>query len=697
MVFLPVIAECKRQKDCVPLLTFNKSIMHEVPVRPAFWNIPLWGEIGVYILGLAALAVLIWGIVLNVQLWRKKRTFSPSTQAGMRWRSVLAAAFGQKKIRETSMGRAHFYLAWGFFLLFCGTALGTIDWDVGHYVFGNQFLKGNFYLGYKLVLDLAGLAVLITLALGAVRRAKSSTLPKDSRWSIGYASLAAIVASGFLVEALRLAASQPAWSAFSPVGHLIAKGLLAAGLTPDALQSWHTAIWVGHGLISLAFVAAIPITIYAHIYRTSTHLWRVAGNPLVNIAKIDNIEEQESFGISKFSQFSAQDRLAMDACTECGRCNDACPAVRAGTPLKPRELLVKLRDRMHAEDNAGLDEAEVSELISRDELWSCTTCGACARACPAEIPLPEMIVAMRRHLALEEGAFPEGVATALENTASVGNPWGLDPYERLDWAKDLDVPLAEPGKHIDVLYWVGCAASYDRRTQKVARAMIKLLKASGTSFAIMQEERCHAEFARRMGEEYLFQTAAEENIGNFAQYSFDRILTACPHCFNTFANEYRAFDNFPYPVVSHTVWLQEQFEAGRLPRPKQDDQPVVYHDPCYLARMNGIVEAPRAALAHVTRELRTPQESGTRTFCCGAGGGQMWSEGNVAKRVNIIRLKDLRATGAERVAVACPHCLTMLESARSVDPEAANSSIRDIAELVADALDAAQSEEPHHE
>lgn len=662
--------------------------MIDNPVRLGFWNVPIWGEIGVYVLGLLAVAVCIWGIVLNVRLWHAHRKEKRAEQSASRWKDVLLAAFGQKKIRETPMGRAHFYLAWGFFLLFCGTALATLDWDVGHYVFGNQFLKGTTYLVYKFILDMAGLAVLITLALGAWRRYRTgSTLPKDTRYTLGYAYLAFIIATGFAVEALRLATLQPAWSAYSPVGHALAQLLLATGITPEALKLTHTFVWVMHGVISLAFIAAIPVSVYAHMYRTPTHLYTVDKNPLIDIKKIEDIEEQETFGISKFSQFTAQDRLAFDACTECGRCNDACPAVRAGTPLKPRELLIKLRNRMHTEPSDKIDDGEVSEVISRDELWSCTTCDACARVCPANIPLPEMIVNMRRHLAMEEGAFPEGVATALENTASVGNPWGLDPYERLDWAKDLDVPVAEAGQEVDILYWVGCAASYDRRAQKVARAMVKLLKASGVSFAIMQEERCHGEFARRMGEEYLFQTAAQENLDNFAQYSFKRILTACPHCFNTLAREYPAFEGFNYSVISHTVWLNEMIQSGKLPRPSATLGSTAYHDPCYLARMNGIVDAPRNVLKSVSGDLRLPAETGTRTFCCGAGGGQMWSEGNVAKTVNVIRLKDLRATGASQVAVACPHCLTMLESAKSLDKSASETAIKDVAELVLEALE----------
>lgn len=664
--------------------------MTDLPIRPAFWNVPLWGEIGVYVLGIAAVALLVAGIVRNRRLWlRGAEEPHPVKDKKARLLAVLADVFTQKKIRETRAGRLHAVLAWGFFLLFCGTALATLDWDVGHYVFDAQFLQGGFYLGYKFVLDCAGIAVLIALALGAVRRwSKGSGLPGDARFVCAYLSLAFIVLTGFLVEGMRLAATLPAWSVYSPVGHLVAQALLACGLTETGLRALHTWVWTIHGIASLGFIAAIPLTYYAHVYRTPAGLFTREEKPAGVLRKIDDIEEQETFGVSAFEQFTTRERTAFDACTECGRCTAACPAVRAGTPLDPRALIVSLRERMHLEEKAADPGTlpTLDDVVPRDALWSCTTCGACAQACPAGISLPEIIVNMRRHQALEAGDFPEGVANALENTASVGNPWGLDPYERLDWAKDLDVPVAQTGVHYDVLYWVGCAASYDRRARRIARSMVKILKAAGVDFAVMAEERCHGEFARRLGEEYLYQTAAQENIGNFSQYDFERILTACPHCLNTLKNEYPAFEGFAWPVVSHAVFIDELMRTGRLPDVKAEGLRAVYHDPCYLARINGIVDEPRRVLNAVCAELKSPAESRERTLCCGAGGGQMWIDRPGSDAVNVIRLKDLRAAGSDTVAVACPHCLTMLESAKAVTKDADDVRISDIAEIVAAAL-----------
>lgn len=383
--------------------------------------------------------------------------------------------------------------------------------------------------------------------------------------------------------------------------------------------------------------------------------------------------------------------MALDGCTECGRCDVVCPAVRAGTPLSPRGIILKLRDRaaMTPEARAADGKPLAGGVATHEELFSCTTCGACARVCPAQIPTPDLIVKMRRHLALEQGEFPEGAATALENTASVGNPWGLDPYERLDWAKDLDVPVAETGRKYDVLYWVGCAASYDRRARKIARAMVRILRAAGVDFAVMAEERCHAEFARRLGEEYLFQTALQENLDNLSQYQFERILTACPHCFNTLKNEYSDFDRGGFTVVDHADFIKELIDAGKLPKLEADGELTVYHDPCYLGRWNGIVEAPRAVLKAACTRSVEPPESRELTFCCGAGGGQMWSEQKLGKkRIQSIRIESLASTGAKRIAAACPHCITMLESAKALRKDGDDLQVVDIAELVAAALPA---------
>ncbi len=659
--------------------------MQEVfPVRPAFWNVPLWAEIGVYIVGLLAVGLCIAGIVHAVKLRRgqsPETPVNPQEKNEGRIKRLVSEILWQKRIRQTVSGQMHFALFWGFVLLFLGTAIATIDWDVAHLVFGKRILAGNVYLVYKFVLDLAGLVSLLTIAWYAWRRfvKHDFKVEASSRFAVMLGSLAFIIVTGFLLEALRLAAEAPEWASVSFVGYTIAQ--LFAGASEPFLRTLHIYVWVVHGLAALLFVAAVPLTFYGHIFKTPTSIFWQKTAPMGAIAKIEDIEEQETFGISKFEQFSQLDRIRFDGCTECGRCRNECPAVKAGTPLDPKNFILSLQARMR---NANTDKELIDGIVGKEALWSCTTCGACAKVCPAQIPIPDLVVSMRRHLALEQGDFPEGLATALENTSSVGNPWGMDPGSRLKWAQDLDVPRAKPGEKYDVLYWVGCSASYDRRAQKIARAMVEIFRAAGIKFAVMSEERCHADFARRAGEEYLFQIAAAENIESINRYRFDEIVTACPHCFNTLKNEYPQFENATWPVTSHVQLIARLIKEGKISPEQGDAASVTLHDACYLARYNKIGRDPREIMTALGKTMKETEKRGCNATCCGAGGAQIFMDRPA--RINVIRLKELKAAGGDEIVVSCPHCMTMINSAQAQDTKTDPTPVRDIAEVVASQL-----------
>lgn len=655
-----------------------------IALRPGFWNIPLWAEIGVYFVGLVALALCIAGVVRAVKARNSEPYAHPEHVSGNaeRWRYTLTEVISQYRIRKTLSGKIHFALFWGFFFLFMGTAVATLDWDVAHLLFNKRILAGNVYLAYKFILDAAGLISLAAIAWYAWRRFvhHDAKVEASSRAAVVLSSLAFIIVTGFVLEALRLAVQQPAWSDVSFVGNTIAR--LFTGVTPEQLRSFHLFTWIVHGLAALVFVATIPLTFYGHLFKTPTSIFWHKTAPMGAIAKIENIEEQESFGISSFAQFSGIDRIRFDGCTECGRCRSVCPAVKAAAPLDPKQLVLNLQARMKGADK---DKDLIDDIVGREALWSCTTCGACTHVCPAQIPIHELIVSMRRHLALEMGEFPEGLAGALENTSSVGNPWGMDPGSRLKWAQGLDVPVARPGESYDVLYWVGCSASYDKRAQKIARAMVRIFQAAGVKFAVMREERCHGDFARRAGEEYLFQTAAAENIESINRYSFKTIVAACPHCFNTLKNEYPQFENGTWPVTSHVQFIGELIAQGRLHLDtSKAPLPTVVHDACYLARYNKIGREPRTVLRALGTTLNETPERGCNAMCCGAGGAQIFMDRPA--RINAIRLTELKATGARQIAVSCPHCMTMLTSAQAQSPKEEPLPIRDIAEIVADRL-----------
>ncbi len=658
----------------------------EIVTRPGFWNIPVWAIIGIYVIGIAACVICALGIRKSYLLWRAGKPYAMDKETKRRWGFFYREGLLQKRIVRKPLGsRLHFWIFWGFVFLFFGTALAVLDWDIGKLIFGKQFLAGGVYYFYKLILDIAGVVCLIGLGMAFYRRfiKEGRQFEKSMRFIYILGSLAVIIITGYIVEALRLAAEQPAHAVWSPVGNFIAQ-VFYSGMSKEQLEAQHLWVWIFHGLISLAFVALIPATYFSHMYKSPTSIYWQRTKPRGLLEKIDDIEEQEIFGISKFGQFSWHDRLNFDACVECGRCTSVCPVNRAGGPLDPREIILSLKKRME-EGYSKSEDILVPDVVSKEALLSCTTCGACVEQCPSRIEIVNTIAQMRRSVGMEEGQFAEGVAKTLQNIQSVGNPWGLDPDERFAWAKDLDIPFAEPGVHYDILYWVGCSASYDKRNQKIARAMIKILRASGLSFAVMAEEMCNAEYARRVGEEYLFQIQTQMNIENLRQYTFSRILAHCPHCFNTLKNDYPEFERGQFNVISHVQFIAEQMDAGRIKASLSEKERIAVHDACYYARYNQIINAPRFDLNKVEGlETVNPKEWGCNTTCCGAGGGQFWPDTDASERLNVIRLKAIvDTTGCDKVATSCPFCLSMFDSAKSQDKSLSEISIADVAEIIA--------------
>ena len=437
-------------------------------------------------------------------------------------------------------------------------------------------------------------------------------------------------------------------------------------------------------MIALGFVAIVPYSYFAHLITTPLNIFFAKLGPRGAIRPIENIEEAESLGVSKFEEFSWKRRLDFDACVECGRCQSVCPAYLAGTALSPKQIIVKLKRHMHGELPGPIH----GELIKADELWACTTCMACVEECPAFIDIVDTIIDLRRFLTLSEGALPSTAPQSLQNIQRAGNPWGLPPAERLAWAEGLDVPVLEEGKEVEYLYWVGCSASYDKRNQSIARAVVKILKAAGVSFGVMPGERCHGEVARRLGEEYLYQTVQQENIENLNQYRFRKVVTHCPHCFNTIRNEFPQFGG-TYEVVHHAVLIEELLRTGRIRPTRPVDATVAFHDSCYLGRYNGITEAPRRRYAPCPglRLVELPRNR-ERGLCCGGGGGHMWMEIPAEKRVNLIRTQEILGVKPDVVASACPFCLAMLDLGRKVAGAEERLAAKDISELVADSLDA---------
>jgi Fe-S oxidoreductase len=389
--------------------------------------------------------------------------------------------------------------------------------------------------------------------------------------------------------------------------------------------------------------------------------------------------------------------LALDACVSCGRCQDACPAFAAGKPLSPRDLVQTIRaevDRLDfaqlsATPEAGEGHSLGATVIAAETLWACTTCGACVQSCPVEVAPLEFITDLRRDR-VAEGALRGPPAAALQKTQRSGNPWGLPQADRFKWAQGLDVPAVVENPDFEILYWVGCAASYDPRAGKVARALVGLLEAAGVNFACLgPEERCSGDAARRMGDEFLFQELATANIETLQRHQVRRIVTHCPHCLNALSRDYAAFGG-GFEVIHHTQLLDELIGQGRLScgGGSAAAGPVTYHDPCYLARINGVVDAPRrvvdAARGGGADELREMPRRGCGTACCGGGGGRMWFEDAPDGRIGGDRIREALDTGAGTIAVSCPFCLTMMtDGVAAKDPGVV---VKDVAEILAQGL-----------
>jgi Fe-S oxidoreductase/nitrate reductase gamma subunit len=657
-----------------------------VPFRDTFWNVPGWAQIALYVGGALAVAVFAYGMWEHVRRWRGGGPERRFDRIPDRVKLVAKHVLGQARtLSQAYPGVMHAIMFWGFLALFIGTVLATIDYDITLPLFGWKLLKGSFYLFYETVLDLFGLFFVIGLGMAVWRRfvVRPKRIDPTARFAGVLTLLFVINVTGFVLEACRLAVVQPAWAPWSPVGWALGQAMLGVGLSPPVLRGVHLGVWLFHAAISLAFIALIPHSYFIHLLTTPLNIFFAKLTPRGEIKPIANIEEAESLGVSKLEEFSWKRRLDFAACVECGRCQDACPAYMAGTALSPKQIIVKLKRHMYGQLPGPIH----GSLIHPNELWSCTTCMACVEECPAFIDIVDTIIDLRRYLTLSEGALPSTAPQSLQNIQRAGNPWGLPPTERLAWAEGLDVPVMEAGKEVEYLYWVGCSASYDKRNQAIARAVVKILKTAGVSFAVMAEERCHGEVARRLGEEYLYQTVQQENVEAINRYRFAKVVTHCPHCFNTIKNEFPQFGG-TYEVIHHSVLIRDLIAAGRIKPTKAVDQTVAFHDSCYLGRYNGIMDAPRDVARAVPglRLVEAPRRR-ERGLCCGGGGGHMWMEVPSEQRVNVIRVKELLGVKPATIGTACPFCLAMIDLGRKVVGAEETVQVKDVSELIAESLD----------
>ena len=655
--------------------------------RELYWNVGHGVLVPMYLLVLAALALLVHGVRQRVKIYRQgkplNRTDNLRERITLAVREVLLQA---KVLRVKGPGMAHGLFFWGFGLLTIGTTLVFLQADLLDPLFGLRFLKGGFYLFFSLVLDLAGLVALAMLAGLFVRRylVRPAGLETRRDDAIMHGLLFAILVSGFLIEGARMAVTEvPArmdLAIWSPVGLVVAQAF--SGMGEAGLRSLHSALWWGHFALVLGFIGAIPFTKFRHILTTSANYVFANRGPKGALVTLDmENEKAESFGAAALKDLTWKDIFDSDACTKCKRCQDRCPAHNTDKPLSPMKLVNQLGEVATSNPDANL-----VDTVGKDALWACTTCRVCQEICPAAIEHVGKVVEMRRNLVLMEGEFPgEEVMVAMDNAEVNGNPLGLAFAARGDWAEGLPVSRMETGAEVDILYFVGCYASFDQRNIKVARSFVQLCAAAGVRVGILgKQEKCCGEPMRKLGNEYLFQALASENIETIKDYGVKKVVTACPHCFNTLAKDYRDL-GFDIETEHYTTFLAGLLQEGKLPL-KAEGFDCTYHDSCYLGRYNNTYQAPRTLLAAAGGTVREMERSQAESFCCGAGGGRILAEEKLGSRISETRAKMAATTGAATLVSNCPFCLTMFEDGVKGAELEGQLAPRDLAEILVERL-----------
>jgi len=614
-------------------------------------------------------------------------------------------------LRDPAAGVMHSMIYFGFLLLLGVTTVLEVDHQLPNDL---KFLHGQTYMAYSFMGDLGGVVFTTGVVWAIVRRyavrpyrIRIKTKPEHA---LILGVFLAIGLTGFVAEGLRIAQmDRPSWEKWSFIGYPLS--YLFRNMSANNLDTWHEILWGAHVITFLLFLAILPVTMLRHMFTSPLNMYlRDRARPKGAMKAMPNLTETslESFGAAVVEDFTWKQLLDTDACTMCGRCTSVCPAHATGKPLDPREIVLKTGEVMAAtaahtstgrvSPPLGIDSEititsnSVFERITPEEIWACTSCRACDEICPVNIEILDKILDMRRYLSLMESNFPAELGNAYRAMENQGNPWGMNQGERGDWAKGLDVTVVDPGEPLqaEYLYWVGCAGSFDDKNKKVTQSMAKLLHRAGISVAILgPSEMCTGDPARRSGNEYLFQMLAMPNIEMLDAMGVKKIITQCPHCFNTLKNEYPQLGGH-YEVIHHSQLLESLIENGSLDVSEATlEERVTYHDSCYLGRHNDVYLAPRKVVGSIKGiEIVEMQRNGTKGMCCGAGGARMWMEETIGTKVNDERAMEAISTGASRVATACPFCYIMLDDGvKAAGVEDDQVKVADIAIHLLDAIE----------